>query len=122
MVLLIRRSSSSKITESKETVLKNLKQYDDNKVYASNIGDLFLGSLATVCKATSRVYYITDGTFQNNVFIPLKNESKVAVEVCFVNGHTDLVIQKEVVFEIKVEDSLSVTSPKPTTDKSLCEE
>ena len=102
--------------------MKNLKQYDDNKVYASNIGDLILGSLATVSKATSRVYYITDGTFQNNVFIPLKNESKVAVEVCFVNGHPDLVIQKEVVFEIKVEDLLSVTSPKPTADKSLCEE
>ena len=110
------------ITESKETVLKNLKQYDDNKVYTSNIVDQFLGSLVTACKATSIVYYITDGTFRNNIFIPLKNKSNVAVEVCFVNGHTDLVVQKDVVFEIKAEDSLSVTSPKRTADIGLCED
>ena len=46
------------ITESKETVLKNLKQCEENKVYTSNIVDLFLSSLDTICKATVITYYI----------------------------------------------------------------
>ena len=82
------------ITESNKAVLKISKQYEENKVYTSNTVDFFLSSLATIVKATSRVYYITDATVQNHIFIPLKNKSKVAIEVCFVNGHYDLVIQK----------------------------
>ena len=80
--------------------------------------DLFLSSLATICKATIIIYYITDGTVQNHILTPLKNESRVVIEVCFVNGHVDLVIQKDVVFAVKTEDSLSLTSPIPTADIS----
>ena len=43
-------------------------------------------------------------------FEPMKNKSAVVIEVCFVNGHYDLVIQKEVNFAIKTEDSASLTS------------
>ena len=43
-------------------------------------------------------------------FEPMKNKSAVVIEVCLVNGHYDLVIQKEVNFAIKTEDSASLTS------------
>ena len=42
----------------------------------------------------------------------------IVIKVCFVNELYDLVIQKEVVFAIKTEDSLSLTSSKPTADTS----
>ena len=106
------------IAETKETVLKNLKHYEENKIYTSNIVDPFFSSLATVCKATIITYYITDDTVQNHLFTPLKNESTVVIEVCFVNGHYDLVIQKEVNFAIKTEDSSPMTFRKPTADIS----
>ena len=103
------------ITETKETVFKNLKHYEENKIYASNIVDPFFSSLATVCKATIITYYIT---VQNNILTSSKNESTVVIEVCFVNGHYDLVIQKEVNFAIKTEDSSPMTFRKPTADIS----
>ena len=43
---------------------------------------------------------------------------KIVINVCFVNEHYDLVIQIEVAFAIKTEDSLSLTSSKPTADIS----
>ena len=79
-----------------------------NKVYISNVADLFLSSLATICKAA----VIT--IIENHIFGPLKNESTIVIEVCFVNRQYDLVIQKEVNFEIKMEDSASLTSARPT--------
>ena len=68
--------------------------------------DLFLSSLATVREATIITCYSTDGTVENHIFTALKKESTVVIEVCFVNGHCDLVIQKEVNFAIETEDSL----------------
>ena len=80
--------------------------------------DLFLSSLATICKATIISYYITNGTVQNHIFTTLKNESAVVIKVCFVKGYYGLVIQKEVNFAIKTEGSASLNSPKPTDDIS----
>ena len=62
---------------------------------------LFFSSVATICEATTITYNFTDATVQNHIFKPLKNENTVLIEVCFVNGHYDLVIQKEVNFSIK---------------------
>ena len=73
-----------RMIETKETVLKNLKRYEENKAYTSNIVDLFLSSLGTICKATIITYYITDGTVQNHIFTPLKNESTVVIVLLMV--------------------------------------
>ena len=49
-------------------------------------------TLATVTNITIVAYYLDGLTVKNHVFKPTQKQSIAIIEVCFINGHYDLIV------------------------------
>ena len=49
-------------------------------------------TLATVTNVTIVAYYLDGLTVKNHVFKPTQKQSIAIIEVCFINGHYDLIV------------------------------
>ena len=86
---------NSWLVDSKESTLEQLKLYENEIKYSSNVVDLFLVALSDVCKATIIAYYTADDdTIKHHIFHPTHGDSSTLIEVSFVGGHYDLVVDK----------------------------
>ena len=83
------------ISESKETTLEELKEYEQRKKYNANIVDIIIVALATISKASIVAYYIDKETVKNYIFKSSIGDSKTIIELAFINGHYDLIVDKE---------------------------
>ena len=56
--------------------------------------DTVIVALATISKATIVAYYPDQEMVKNYIFKPLSSESKTIIELAFINGHYDLIVDK----------------------------
>ena len=82
------------IADSKENIIQELKEYEQNKNYTTNIVDTVIVALATITKATIVAYYQYKEMVKNYIFKPLSSESKTIIELVFINRHYDLIVYK----------------------------
>ena len=113
---------STWMSDSKEEVFRCLAEYQNKKIYTSNIVDIVIVALATVANITIVTYYLDGLTVKNNVFKPTQKQSIAIVEVCFINGHYDLIVnataQAELEYESIIFNQNFKTSAKETHQKS----
>ena len=83
------------IADSKGNIIQELKEYEQNKNYTTNIVDTVIVALATITKATIVPYYQDKEMVKNYIFKPLSSESKTIIELAFINGHCDLIVDKK---------------------------
>ena len=91
--------------------------------------DTVIVALATISKATIVAYYPDQEMVKNYIFKPLSSESKTIIELAFINGHYDLIVDKTelpVTTEKKLFDTdvplKSVTNPVASNLEDSCEE
>ena len=89
------------MSDSKEEVFK----YQNEKFYTSNIVDIIV-ALATVTNITIAAYYLDRLTVKNHVFKPTQKQSIANIELCFINGHYDLIVDATVQAELEYEKVL----------------
>ena len=89
------------MSDSKEEVFK----YQNEKFYTSNIVDIIV-ALATVTNVTIAAYYLDRLTVKNHVFKPTQKQSIANIELCFINGHYDLIVDATVQAELEYEKVL----------------
>ena len=113
---------STWMSDSKEGVFRFLAEYKNEKIYISNIGDIVIVALATVANITIVAYCLDGLTVKNRVFKPTQKQSIAIVEVCFINGHYDLIIDATAQAELEYESIIFIqdfkTSAKETFQKS----
>lgn len=81
------------MSDSKDEVIQCLAEHQNEKIYTSNIVDIVIFALATVANITIVAYYLDDLTVTNDVFKPTQKYSIANIfEVCFINGHYDLIV------------------------------
>ena len=80
------------MSDSKEEVFRCLAEYQNEKIYTSNIVDIVIVALATVTNITIVAYYLDRLTVKNHVSKPAQKQSIAIIEVCFINGHYDLIV------------------------------
>ena len=74
------------IADSNENSIQELKEYKQNKNFTSNIFDII--------KTTIVLCYPNKEVVKSYIFKPLDSESKTVIELAFINGHFDLVVDK----------------------------
>ena len=113
---------STWMSDSKEEVFRCLAEYQNEKTYASNIVDIVIVALTAVANITIVAYYLYGLTVKNHVFKSTQKQSIVIVEVCFINGHYDLIVgttaQAELEYESIIFNQDFKTSAKETLQKS----
>ena len=82
------------IADSNENSIKELKEYKQNKNFTSNIFDIIILGLAIISKTTIVLCYPNKEVVKSYIFKPLDSESKTVIELAFINGHFDLVVDK----------------------------
>ena len=83
------------IADSKGNITQELKEYEQNKNYTTNIVYTVIVTLATISKATVVAYYPDKEIVKKYIFNPLSSESKTIIELAFINGHCDLIVDKK---------------------------
>ena len=80
------------LVDDKEETLNQLMQYEDEKKYTSNIVDIFLKALATICSSAIIAYFPKEDEVSNHIFYPTsETETTSSIEITFVGGHCDLI-------------------------------
>ena len=79
------------MSDSKE-VFRCLVEYRNVKIHTSNIVDIAIVALAAVASITIVTYYLDGLTVKNHVFKPTKKQIIAIIEVCFINGHFELIV------------------------------
>ena len=80
------------MSDSKEEVFRCLAECQNEKISTSNIFDIAIVALTTVASITIFAYYLDGLTIKNHVFRPTQKQSIAFVEVCFINGNYDLIV------------------------------
>ena len=75
------------IADSKEIIIQELKEYEQNKNYTTNIVNIVIVALTTISKATIVAYYPDKEIVKNYIFKPRNSESKTIIKLTFINGH-----------------------------------
>ena len=98
-----------------------MAEYQNEKIYTSNIVDIVTVALGTVANIIV-AYYLDGLTVKNNVFKPTQKQSIAIVEVCFINVHYDLIVdttaQAELEYESIIFNQDFKISAKDTLQKS----
>ena len=82
------------LSDSIESVQTQLEQYQKNKKYHSNIMNVFASALPNVCSATIPIYYPCEKDVNTHTIVPKKGKILTYVEVSFVSGHYDLIVDR----------------------------
>ena len=97
-----------------------MAEYQNENIYTSNIVDIIV-ALATVTNITIVAYYLDGLTVKNHVFKPTQKQSIAIIEVCFINGRYDLIVDATAQGELKYESIIFnqdfKTSAKKTPQK-----
>ena len=97
-----------------------MAEYQNENIYTSNIVDIIV-ALATVTNITIVAYYLDGLTVKNHVFKPTQKQSIAIIEVCFINGYYDLIVDATAQGELKYESIIFnqdfKTSAKKTPQK-----
>ena len=83
------------IADWKENIIRELKEYEQNKNYTTIIVDTVIAALATISKATIVTYYPDKEIVKNYIFKPLNSESKTIIELAFINEHCYLLLRNQ---------------------------
>ena len=98
-----------------------MAEYQNVKIYTSNIVDIVIVALATVANITIVAYYLDGLTVKNHVIKPIKKQSIATDEACFINGHyelfADATAQTELEYESIIFKQDFKTSAKETLQK-----
>ena len=89
--------------------VKHLDCYEKKKIYHSDIVDLITAALTDICSVTMIAYYSTNSDMQSHIFQPPNEKSKTCLELSFVNGHYDLVVNQ-------IDNIKNIVSAFPTSE------
>ena len=73
---------------------KHFDCYEKKKMYDLYIVDLIIAALTDICSVTIIGYYSINSDVQSHIFQPPNKTSKTCLELSFVNGHYDLVVDQ----------------------------
>ena len=73
---------------------KHFDCYEKKKIYDLYIVDLIIAALTDICSVTIIGYYSINSDVQSHIFQPPNKTSKTCLELSFVNGHYDLVVDQ----------------------------
>ena len=76
------------------------------KIYASNIADIVTVASTTIANVTIVAYYLDRLTVKINVFKPTQKQSIGIIEVCFINGHYDLIVNTTAQAELEYDSTI----------------
>ena len=108
------------MSDSKEEVFRCLAEYQNVKIYTSNIVDIVIVALATVANITIFAYYLDGITVKNLVFKPTRKQISIAInKACFINDHYELIVNATAQAELEYE---SVMSPSIETHLAVVRE
>ena len=96
--------------KEKKNTVQELKEYEQIKNYTTYIVDTAIAVLATVSKTGVVGYFLHKEMMKDFIFKPLNSESKTIIELAFINGHYDLIVDKLV---------LPVTTDKKLFDTNV---
>ena len=80
------------MSDSIEEVFRCLVEYQNVKIYTSNIVDIVIVASVTVANIAIVAYYLDGLSIKNHVFKPTKKQSIETNEVCFINGYYELFV------------------------------
>ena len=110
------------MSDLKEEVFRCLAEYQNLKIYTSDIVDIVIVVLTTMTNITIVAYYLDGLTVKNHAFKPTKMQSIVIFEVCFINGYYELIVNARTQAELEHESIIFnqdfKTSAKETLQKS----
>ena len=81
-------------------------EHQNVKIYASNIADIVTVASTTIANVTIVAYYLDRLTVKNNVFKPTQKQSIGIIEVCFINGHYDLIVNTTAQAELEYDSTI----------------
>ena len=91
------------MSNSKDEVFRCLAEHQNEKNYTSNIVDIVILALAAVANITIVGYYFDGLTVKKHVFKQTQKHSIAVIEVCFINGYCDLIVDSTVRTELEYE-------------------
>ena len=110
------------MSDLKEEVFRCLAEYQNVKIYTSDIVDIVIVVLTTMTNITIVAYYLDGLTVKNHAFKPTQMQSIAIIEVCFINGHYELIVNATAEAELEHESIIFnqdfKTSAKETLQKS----
>ena len=90
--------------------LKHLDCYEKKKIYDSDTADLIIAALTDIYSVTTIEYYSTNSDVQSDIFQPPNETSKTCLELSFVNGSYDLVVDL-------IDNTRNIVSAFPTSKR-----
>ena len=78
------------MTDQVRTIESDLKEYEEEKTYTSNVVDVITVALAKVASVKLTIYYVDKENLCSHVIQPIDNFD-LNVELSFVNGHYDFI-------------------------------
>ena len=110
------------MSDLKEEVFRCLAEYQNVKIYTSDIVDIVIVVLTTMTNITIVAYYLDGLTVKNHALKPTQMQSIAIIEVCFINGHYELIVNATAEAELEHESIIFnqdfKTSAKETLQKS----
>ena len=91
------------MSDLKEEVFQYLAEYQNIKIYKSNIVDIVIVALATVANITIVANYLDGLTVKNHVFKPTQKQSIAIIEVQFISGYYELIVDTTAQAELEYE-------------------
>ena len=91
------------MSDLKEEVFQCLAEYQNIKIYKSNIVDIVIVALATVDNITIVANYLDGLTVKNHVFKPTQKQSIAIIEVQFISGYYELIVDTTAQAELEYE-------------------
>ena len=77
-----------------------LAEHQNEKMCTAIIVDFVILALATEAITTIVAYYLDGLTIKNHIFKPTQIHSITIIEVCFINGHSNLIVEAKVRIEL----------------------
>ena len=94
---------STWMSNSKDEVFRCLAEHQNEQNDTSNIVDFVILALAAVANITIVGYYFDGLTVKKHVFKQIQKHSIAVIEVCFISGYCDLIVDSTVRTELEYE-------------------
>ena len=107
------------MSDLKEEVFRCLAEYQNVKIYTSDIVDIVIVVLTTMTNITIVAYYLDGLTVKNHAFKPTQMQSIAIIEVCFINGHYELIVNATAEAELEHESIIFNQDFKTSAKETL---